>query len=237
MKNNNSNNNNNFTYLLFKNVINLSSKNFSPFVFYLLNKGLNFSLPPNKIPINDIICINEFGIKDLPDNVKEVIRKDCVIVLRKAKPPKRNISKDEFLALKDLKDNLDIVILKADKGGEIIILDKSDYTNKTIDHLYNNDSYIKLNKNPIKKFNKEILTVINSINSLKPLCKKLIESNPLTPRIYGLTKIHKDGVPIRPIFNTIVGPMYLLTKFLAERFKPLVGRIDSFFKEFSSFVK
>lgn len=80
--------------------------------------------------IDEMICNNEYGIRDLPNNVKEVIRQDCAIVLRKAKPPKRNLTKLEFLALKALRDNPDIFILKSDKGRIVIILDKSDYVKK-----------------------------------------------------------------------------------------------------------
>ena len=41
---------------------------------------------------------------------------------------------------------------------------------------------------------------------------------------------------MRPIFNTIVGPTYLLAKFLAQKLKPLVGRTDSFVKDSTSFI-
>lgn len=87
------------------------------------------------------------------------------------KPPKSNINKDEFYALKALKDNLDIVILNADKGGVVIILDKVNHVNKMIDYLCNNGSYIKLNKNPIKKVAKEVTCTIKSNNALNPLNK------------------------------------------------------------------
>lgn len=43
------------------------------------------------------------------------------------KSPKKNIKKQEFDALKYLNKNLDIVILKADKGGVVVILNKEDY--------------------------------------------------------------------------------------------------------------
>ena len=68
------------------------------------------------------------------------------------------------------------------------------------------------------------------------LSRNLIESNPITPRIYGLPKIHKDGAPLRPIVNIIGGPTYLLAKFLASKLKPLVGYTDSFVKDSSSFI-
>lgn len=140
-------NNNNNNMVGFKNVINLSSKNFDPFVFSLLNKGLKFSLAPNKTPTDDVICSIEYRIKDLPHNIKETIRQDCVVVLRKAKPPKKNLSKVKFLSLKTLRDDPDIVILKADNGGDVVILDKSGYFHKMVEHLSSSGSYNKLKKN------------------------------------------------------------------------------------------
>ena len=84
-------------------------------------------------------------------------------------------------------------------------------------------SYKKLEKNPIKKFSKAVALAIKSSSTVGSLSKKLIETNPLTLRIYGLPKVHKNGVPLCPIVNTIGGPTYLLTKFLASKLKPFVG--------------
>lgn len=242
MKNHNNNSNSSSSGISlflsrFKNVVNLSSCNFDPSVFNLLNKGFNFALAPKKIPINDIICNIKYGIRDFPDNVKEAIRKDCAIVLKKAKPPKRKLNRVEFLALIVLRENPNIIILKVDKGGAVVILDKSDYVNKIIDHLSNSGCYVKLNKNLIKFVSKDVVVAIKSNLSLNPLSRKLIESNPLTPRIYGLPKIHKSGIPLRPIVNTIGVPTYLLAKFLALKLKPLIVHTDSYVKDFASFIK
>lgn len=117
------------------------------------------------------------------------------MILRNAKPPKSNISKAEFEALKSLNNNPNVVVLKADKGGGVVILDRDDYKKKMLDHLCNSGSYRKLNKNPIKKVSKAVALAIKSIRSVSLLSHKLIESNPLTPRIYGLPKIHKEARP------------------------------------------
>ena len=71
---------------------------------------------------------------------------------------------------------------------------------------------------------------------MSSISHKLIESNPLTPTIYGLPKIHKEGTPLRPIFYTIGGPKYLLVKYLARNLKPLIGKTSSFVKDSFSFV-
>lgn len=70
---------------------------------------------------------------------------------------------------------------------------------------------------------------------MSSISHKFIERNPLTPRIYGLPKFHKEGAPLRPIVNTIGGPTYLLSKYLARKLKPLVGLSYSFVKDSSSF--
>ena len=43
----------------------------------------------------------------------------------------RNISDEELSAIKSLKSNKDIVMCKVDKGSCIVVLDKTDYINKT----------------------------------------------------------------------------------------------------------
>jgi len=42
-------------------------------------------------------------------------------------------------------------------------------------------------------------------------------------RLYGLPKIYKDDIPIRPIASNIGAPTYKLSKYLASLLIPLVG--------------
>lgn len=143
--------------------------------------------------------------------------------MRKAKPPKSNLRKEELVALKPLNQNKDIIVPKGDKGGSFVILNRVDYCNKMLDHLHNSGSYKKVPKNHLKKVAKNVALSIKSISSVISLHRKLIERNPIALRIYGLPKIHKEGAPLRPIVNIIGGPTYLLAMFLALRLKPLVG--------------
>ena len=72
---------------------------------------------------------------------------------------------------------------------------------------------------------------------MKKLKKKCTSSCEVTPRIYGLPKIHKEGAPLRPIVNTIESPTYELARYVALNLKPLLGNIDSFIKYSSEFIK
>ena len=47
------------------------------------------------------------------------------------------------------------------------------------------------------------------------------------PRLYGLPKVHKPDVPLRPIVSFVPSPTYALSKFLASLLSPIVRLSDS----------
>ena len=100
------------------------------------------------------------------------MRQDCAVILRKAKPPKDNLSRGERAALSNLRNNEDIVVLKADKGGATVLLNSKDYVSKMLDHLSSSGSYRKLGSNPIAKILREVKKVIKE-SSLDDKNKKL----------------------------------------------------------------
>ena len=57
------------------------------------------------------------------------------------------------------------------------------------------------------------------------------------PQLYGLPKVHKEGIPFRPIISAIGWPTYSLAKELARILSPLVGRTSSFIKNSTHFVQ
>ena len=89
-----------------------------------------------------------------------------------------------------------------------------------LDHL-KCDSYRMIDNDPSEKVMKDVSKIIKNSSLDDSTKKKLIPRNDILPRIYGLPKIHKIGVPLRPIVNTIGSPTYLLVKFLAKKLLPL----------------
>ena len=59
----------------------------------------------------------------------------------------------------------------------------------------------------------------------------------MPPRLYGLPKIHKTGVPLRPIVSAIGSPTYLVAKFLASLLRPHVGQTESYIKDSAHFIQ
>jgi hypothetical protein len=98
--------------------------------------------------------------------------------------------------VRGLRLNMNITILKEDKGNTTMVLNTSDYVDKTLDHLTNNRRYKKLAKDPSTHVIKEVFLVINESSLHEDLKRKLTPKNCLVPQIYGLPKIHKDNIPL-----------------------------------------
>ena len=56
--------------------------------------------------------------------------------------------------------------------------------------------------------------------------KMLYSSDGLCPRFYGLPKIHKPGIPLRPIVSFVNSPTYAISGYLARILSPVVGNTD-----------
>ena len=57
------------------------------------------------------------------------------------------------------------------------------------------------------------------------------------PLLYRLTKVHKPGVPLRPIVSFVSSPTYELSKFLAGLLAPIVGLTSSNIRNSRAFVE
>ena len=57
------------------------------------------------------------------------------------------------------------------------------------------------------------------------------------PRIYGLPKVHKPEVPLRPIASCIGSPSYCLSKFITSLISPLGGKTSTHVKNSKHFLE
>ncbi|KAI8487041.1 hypothetical protein Bbelb_353010, partial [Branchiostoma belcheri] len=196
----------------------------------LLSKGLNFAVTPNKIPNINIVTETESAIHRarLPQRQAEALRTKVATTLKVSKPPASNISREERTALKDLATNQDILILPADKGRCTVVLDREQYGREVQDLLGDKDTYTPLKRDPTNKFKGKISTTLKKLQTEGVLDRATyLKLNPTTeqpPAFYGLPKIHKQTVPLRPIVPKIGSVTYELAGFLAKILGPLVGK-------------
>ena len=66
---------------------------------------------------------------------------------------------------------------------------------------------------------------------------QLRSSGGRVPLLYGLSKVHKQAVPLRHIVSFVTSPTYQLSKFLVGLLAPLVGQTSSYVKNSKSFAE
>jgi len=129
----------------------------------------------------------------------------------------------ERAALKTLKDNVNLTILLADKGNATVVLNTSDYKQK-ISSLLEDPSYRILTKDPTDAIEWKTTLLLKKSSLTEETHRQLCPADSRPPRLYGLPKIHKEGVPLRPTVSNIGTPTYQLSKHLSELLNPLTGK-------------
>ena len=118
------------------------------------------------------------------------------------------------------------MILTTDKGVALIIMHKKDYIQKA-EELLNTNTYKKITEDPTNKHKNRLVNILKNIKSEGGLSeetyKKLYPTGAVSPKFYGLPKVHKPGIPLRPIVSSTGTATYNTAKELARILKPLVG--------------
>ena len=217
-------------------VINLSNEILDGPTKRVLAKGMNFALTPISIPYEQVICTVEETIirNKVPTADADILRQDVAVILRKSKLPKSNITTEERLALKQLRSNPNILVLKADKGNATVVMNSEEYVSKVRTLLADTNVYKPVPYNPTARVTRHIRAMINEHQDVftEDDYNRLYRPKPVQPpKLYGLPKIHKSNIPLRPIVSQINSPTYNLAKHVAGVLQPLVGNTPSFVKD------
>lgn len=161
---------------------------------------------------------------------------------RQRQQKRSNLTKSETLALKELSNNTDIIIKKADKGGSIVIQDKSAYIAEAHRQLTAPHTYLPLSKDPTNDLKRIIDTVLQeaveegTISS--STAQTLITRNPRVPVLYLLPKIHKDtkNPPGRPIVSGYGSVLQTLAIYITQFLKPHVQALPHCLKDTNEFL-
>ena len=207
-------------------------------------KGLKFSIAPRKIPTAEIVAAVEESISQLNDERRNLVRAEVTAYSGVLNLLPKNIQKDVFNALIALKKDPDRLVLSADKGNCVVVMDKQQYHDKALSLLNDKSTYAVLNSDPTsktqRKLNKMLLDLKKAGKISDSTYKMLYSSDGLCPRFYGLPKIHKPGIPLRPIVSFVNSPTYAISGYLARILSPVVGNTDYTVKnscEFADFIR
>ena len=220
--NNNSNNNSNNKW-----VKNLSRRPLTKAQENILSHGPNYAIVTREPPIGEYVAQIERVCQSLTQGEGEELRAEVKAIMKKTKPPKLNISKEEARAIKELKKDQDRMVLTADKGVSMVVMDREEYERKSED-LLNQPTYRALPSDPTTKQKNKLIPILKNIKSEgginDNIYRKLYPTGASTLKYYGLPKVHKKDVPLRPIISSRGAATYESAKELARILKPLVGK-------------
>lgn len=153
--------------------------------------------------------LKRYGLRNQPDYNKDIL------------------SKHQHSLIKNLRENTDIHIRKADKSNTFVILNKEDYEKKLNEVVSDEQKFQKQKSDPTEDLKRKMNKLIDRCNAEtdRQLIPKLVGH--FTPGyIYGNPKIHKTKTnpPLRPIISQIGTPTYGIAKMLNSTLKPYVNR-------------
>ena len=168
------------------------------------------------------------------NTLKEIKKKDN-------KKFKRILKKEEWTAINTLRRNENIVIKPADKGGNIVIMNKEDYIQEGLRQLSDHNFYEELEEDPIQNYNNQIYQVLHQAANLNiiddKMNKTLYNKTPRIPSFYMLPKIHKPNNPGRPIVNGIGSITEKISAYVDQEIRHLVPNIPSYLKDTSHLIQ
>ena len=208
-------------------VINMSKEPLTEAQENLLAYGPNFAITPRNPPIGEYIAAVEQTCQKMAHGEAEELRAEVKAVFKKTLHPKANITREEQKAMKELKKDTNRVILTADKGSCLVVMDKEEYIHKAQDLLKEN-TYRVIPEDPTNKQKNKLILLLKKIKNEGGIneekYKNMYPTGAGISKFYGLPKVHKAGVPLRPIVSSRGSVTYNTSKELARVLKPLAGR-------------
>ena len=220
-------------------MVNLTDRALTPAQEEVLKLGLNFAPAPSKLPLTDTMAAVESGVRRLSPEDADDLRGRVCGILRRAKVPRSNLTREQRTALKELKGLKDEVILSADKGNATVMMRRCDYDGK-MEEMLGTGTYGKLRGDPTatqeNRLSRKLKGLEKNGEITSGLYNRLRPTGSQPPRIYGLPKIHKPDVPLRPIVSCIGSPTYQLSKHITSLISLLAGHTSSHVKNSRHFT-
>ena len=209
----------------------------------LLNLGPKFVPHTKKIPFMDIVSTTESSALKLEYSNKvceaQILRKDVLRVLKMSKPVDDNLTKEQRIALKEIKENNEISIYPYDKGTGLVRIKTTEGLEKIRKQI--GDTEI-IDTDPTDNFSRDIRKELSTLNKKGRFTKKeyemLYPSDAIPPRMYGTIKAHKPekDYPMRVVVSTIGTPPYGISSYLVKLTQPTLNKNKTRLKNSVSFV-
>ena len=145
--------------------MNLSDKPLYTAQATVLVHGPNFTVTPKTPPYQEYITGTEVACQNLKPTEAEELRADIARVWKQAKPSKANTPKEEWRAIRELKSDKEHLILTANKGVALVVMDINDCTMKMKELLDDNNTYRPLKLDHTNKQKNRLITILRRIKT------------------------------------------------------------------------
>ena len=218
-------------------VHNFSSMNLDQTTIEVLSLGPKFCCPNSKVKQLDLELQFENLYSQMSDLVpssdlnqeklKSQLVATCYQYLTHPSRNKGLLSKEHFERLTEIRRNKDIILLRPDKGSGIVLLDRAEYVSKMKEVLQDTSKFTKTEgeKDKTVAIEKGLSKTVRKLKQDGVISSATFERiRPVgthIPRLYRLPKLHKQGLPLRPILDMFNSPYHALAKWLAEILEPV----------------
>ena len=156
-------------------------------------------------PIREYIAQIEKVCQQLKQDKAEELRGEIKSIIKNIQPPKPSITKEEAKAIQELKKDKEKIILTAYKGVSMVVMDKEEYIKKS-EELLKQPTYKEVTTDPATKYKNRLINLLRSIKTEGGIdnttYRRPYPTGAGSPKYYGLPKLHKADVPLRPIISS-----------------------------------
>ena len=114
-----------------------------------------------------------------------------------------------------------------DKWVSLVVMDKEEYISKA-QALMDQPEYKSIPADPTTRYKNKLISILMSIQAEGGMnevtYRRLYPTGDSSPKFYGLPKVHKQGMPLKPIVSSTGAVTYQTAKELSKILKPLVGK-------------
>ena len=132
-------------------------------------------------------------------------------------------------------------LTKADKMNSFVVMNTTHYDNKILSHLNDTITYKTITHNPTDQFANNIINELKQLKQngkiIPQLYYKFFPRVSFCPKLYGLPKIHKQGIPLRPIVACSKASVANIGKWLCTAFKLLLYSQNSYIRNSADLVE
>ena len=170
-----------------------------------------------------------------------------ILSILQGKATNYNLSKEEYLTMRSLKNDRSVVIKPADKGSVVVVWDRTDHLEEEERQLSVEKTYeeiritekdqvelVEKSNNLFSNLRKKNVITENEYNYFRFNFKKATNLG----KLYLLPKIYKGlcKVPGRPVISSCGTPTEKVSEFLDYHLQPIMKQGDSYLRDTGDFL-